>query len=84
MMIFGSNIGFAEAVTPHDTNALTGVSTHGVAYFLYVGVSGDVAVTTGGVDVTFTGMSAGTWHPLPPFTHVKATNTTATNLVAGY
>ena len=67
----------AEAVTPHDTNELTLVSRG-----LWVGGAGNVAVVMAeGDEVTFVGVSAGT---LLPFCvkQVKATGTTATNIVA--
>lgn len=77
-------IAYAEAVTPHDTNALGGVELYGFAQYVYVGVSGDLVVTSAGVDITFTGVAAGEWHSMPPFSHVKSTGTTATDVVAGY
>lgn len=67
------------AVTPHNTNEL---AIHTRA--LYVGVSGDVAVTTtGGSEVTLVGLAAGVFHPIR-VKIVKATGTDATNIVAGY
>jgi len=90
VQVSGSNITFAEAVpgsgAGDDSNDLTSVadSTYASADFLYVGTSGDVVITTGGSDLTLVGLAGGVWHPLPPFTRVKATNTTASDLVAGY
>ena len=49
---------------------------------LYVGVAGDVKVTTaGGDDVTFTGILAGSFIPVQ-VVKVFATGTTSTNIVA--
>jgi len=50
---------------------------------LYVGVGGDVVVTlaTSGSDFTFKNLASGQLLPVQ-FTHVKATNTTATNMIA--
>lgn len=49
---------------------------------LYVGVAGDVKVTTaGGDDITFTGVLAGSFIPVQVL-KVFATGTTATNIVA--
>lgn len=74
----GSNATQATAVTPSDTTVLT--ATKG----LYVGASGDVVVTMfNGVDATFKGLAAGIIHPIS-VTKVKATGTTATNILAVY
>lgn len=68
-----------ETVTPHDTNELTSVSRG-----LYVGVGGNVAVVMAdGTALTFVGVAAGTLLPLR-VKQVKATNTTATSMVAVY
>jgi len=50
---------------------------------LYVGVGGDVVVTlaTSGSDFTFKNVASGQLLPIQ-ITHVKATNTTATNMIA--
>ena len=67
----------AAAVTPSDTDDLTNT-----AYALYVGVAGDIVViTAGGETVTIKAALAGTVLPIV-VTRVKATNTTATNLLA--
>ncbi len=67
----------AAAVTPHDTNELTAV-TRGV----WVGVGGDVAVTTvGGESVTIVGVQAGTMLPIR-VKIIKNTATTATDMLA--
>lgn len=70
--------GQAVAVTPSDDTDLTKV-TRG----LYVGVSGDVNCDIGGVTLIFTAMAAGIIHPIA-VTRVRATSTTATNMVAIY
>lgn len=77
-------IGYAEAVTPSDTVTIPGVAAHGMPNMLYVGGVGDVTIEVHGTNVTFTAMAAGEWHDLPPFARVRATGTTATNLVAGW
>jgi hypothetical protein len=67
----------AAAVTPSDDTDLT-VVTRG----LYVGGAGNVAVITkGGETVTFTGVVAGSILPVR-VARVKATNTTATTIMA--
>lgn len=67
--------GNAFTITPHDTNELAFV-TRG----LYLGVSGDVAVTTSnGDEVTFLNMAAGIIHPL----RVKIVKDTGTDADLG-
>lgn len=69
----------AFAVTPHDTNELT-AHTRGI----YVGVSGDVKVTTtGGDTVTFVDMAAGVIHPIRAKI-IFSTGTDATNIIGLY
>tara|TARA_R100000773_G_C4203633_1_gene105207 strand:- start:660 stop:905 length:246 start_codon:yes stop_codon:yes gene_type:complete len=67
----------AVDVTPHNSNALSSPSA------LYVGVGGDVVVTmaNSATDVTFKNVPSGTFLPIA-VTHVKSTNTTATNILA--
>lgn len=81
--IVGSNIRAAEAVTPADGSDLPLVATYGPACAVYVGTSGSVIITSGGVDLTFANVAAGVWHPMPPFTRVK-TGSGAQNIIAGY
>lgn len=65
------------AVTPNDSTDLT---TPGRG--LYVGVSGDVKVTTvGGDALTFVGLAAGVVHPIMA-KRVWSTGTTATSIIA--
>lgn len=66
------------AVTPHDTNPLSIVPKA-----LYIGGAGDVVLrgVNSGSDVTFVGLAAGTILPVRA-SHVRATGTTATNIVA--
>jgi len=76
----------AAAVTPSNTATIPSISAQGGAgnngCVLYVGVAGDVKVTTaGGDDVVFTGILAGSFIPVQ-VTKVFATGTTATNIVA--
>tara|TARA_R100001463_G_scaffold1991_1_gene8571 strand:+ start:1200 stop:1466 length:267 start_codon:yes stop_codon:yes gene_type:complete len=76
----------AAAVTPSDTATIPSISaadgTGNNGCVLYVGVAGDVKVTTaGGDDVTFTGILAGSFIPVQ-VVKVFATGTTATNIVA--
>jgi len=80
----GSNLAHAEAVTPADGTDLPGVAAWGSASALYVGTSGDVVVTTPDGDVTFSAVAGGVWTPMPPFTRVKSSGTTATDIIAGY
>lgn len=69
----------AFAVTPHDTNELT-AHTRGI----YVGVTGNVKVTTSGGDaVTFVGLAAGVIHPIRAKI-IWSTGTTATSIVGVY
>ncbi len=69
----------AFAITPDDNNDLA-IATRGI----YVGVGGDVAVVTaGGETVTLKNASAGTTLPVR-VARVKATGTTATNLIGLY
>ena len=82
--VVGSNLRHTESVTPSDSTDLAGVASWGSACALYVGTSGDAVITTADGNVTFPNLAAGMWHPMPPFTRVKATGTTATGLVAGY
>lgn len=68
-----------EAVTPHDTNELTAVSRA-----LWIGVAGNVVVVTAnGTTLTLKGASAGQVIPIR-VKQVRATNTTATDIVALY
>tara|TARA_R100000900_G_scaffold145687_1_gene132248 strand:+ start:2091 stop:2357 length:267 start_codon:yes stop_codon:yes gene_type:complete len=76
----------AAAVTPSNTTTIPSVSAQGGSgnngCVLYVGVAGDVKVTTaGGDDVVFTGILAGSFVPVQVI-KVFATGTTATNIVA--
>lgn len=75
VQVSGSNLAAAEAVTPSDAADLPLVATRGAACAIYVGVTGSVVVTTGGIDVTFSNVAAGVWHPMPPFTRVKTAST---------
>jgi hypothetical protein len=67
----------ATSVSPHDTNALDLTSA------LYVGVGGDIVVTMadGGNDATFKNVPSGTFLPIA-VTHVKASGTSATHILA--
>jgi len=80
----------AAAVTPNDTindtTKLTSLKAPGdpSPAGLYVGVSGNVKVRLiSGNDATFVGLAAGVVHPIQ-FTHVYATGTTATSILAVY
>lgn len=68
----------AVAVTPHDTNDLTNISRA-----LWVGAAGNVSVILAedSTAVTLVGVPAGTLLPLR-VKRVRATNTTATSIVA--
>ena len=66
------------AITPHDSNSQPGLPCRA----LFVGGAGALAVIDGsGAAVTLTGVVAGTVLPLE-VSRVKATGTTATNIVA--
>lgn len=72
-----SPAGDAAAVTPNDSTELTNT-----ARALYIGGAGDVSVITlGGTTLTFAGATAGSIIPVR-VTHVRSTDTTATNIVA--
>lgn len=67
------------AITPHDSNELATWSRG-----IYVGTGGNIAVTmANGVDVTFTAVPQGVILPIRTKI-VKATGTTASNLIALY
>ena len=69
---------YAVAVTKSDSTVLNATRA------LYIGGSGDVAVTmAGGGNVTFSALAAGTILPIR-VTKVLSTGTTATNIVALY
>ncbi len=69
----------AAAVTPSDSVALTYASKR-----LWVGGAGNVTlITVGGETVTYTGVPAGSYLRVRA-NQVKATGTTATNIVAEY
>lgn len=73
----GGSAVHAFAVTPHDTNALAYPTTG-----LYIGTGGNVTVTMkSGVDVTFASVPTGMLLPIE-VSHVKATLTTATSIIA--
>lgn len=70
---------YAAAVTPDDSNDLPNASKR-----LWVGGAGNVAlVTVGGSAVTYVGVPAGTYLPVRA-AQVKATGTTATDIIAEY
>lgn len=67
----------AAAVTPNDTTDLPNFSR-----YIYVGGAGNLQVTlVGGTTVTYTGLTAGSRHPLR-VSRVHSTGTTATSIVA--
>jgi hypothetical protein len=69
----------ARAVTPHNTDLLTG----GTCRALYIGTTGNIAVLMAdGTTATFTAVPVGI---LPvQVQRVNSTNTTASNIVALY
>ena len=81
-MDFSAPAAHAYAVTPNDST-----DTAYVFRALYVGVAGNVTLTTvgsgnvAGADVVFTAVPAGSILPIIG-TRVKATGTTATSIVA--
>lgn len=86
----------AKAVTTNDTlnfNAMFG-GTAGAyggtpSNAVWVGATGNINVRLdngkldGAEDIIFHGLIAGTWHTMPPFVHVYAGSTTATNIRVG-
>ena len=67
----------AASITPNDSTDLTN-ATRGI----YIGGAGDISlITVGGDTVTLSGVLAGTILPVRA-ARVRATSTTATNLVA--
>lgn len=76
----------AAAVTPSDTLNIPSPSTEDGSgnngCVLYIGVTGDLKVTTvGGNDVTFVNVQGGTFFPIQVI-KVFSTGTTATNIIA--
>ena len=72
----GMSFGHAEAVTPHNTNDLSGPCDS-----LYVGGAGAVKIdTAGGETVTISGVQAGSCINIRA-TRVYSTDTTATDIV---
>ena len=70
----------ASALVPHDVNALPNTPKA-----LYVGGGGSIVcrLVDDGADVTFVGVPAGAFLPVRA-SHVRATGTTATSIVALY
>lgn len=76
-MALSDPVGHAVAVTPSDS---TDTGLFGASTALYVGVGGDVKLTTfHGDTVTFVSLAPG-WHPIR-VRRVWATGTTATNMI---
>lgn len=72
------------AVTPNDSADLTLPNGFVGTTYLYVGVSGDVAVVTAAGDsVTLKSVAAGYFHPVS-VRKVLATGTTATDILAAF
>lgn len=68
------------AITPDDNNDLP----NGPCVAIWVGVAGNINVTLeGGTTVLLKGATVGRWHWINA-KRVLSTNTTATDLVAGY
>lgn len=67
------------AVTPADGSDLT----NGVCRGLYIGTFGDVTMDVGGATILFKGVSSGSILPVRA-SRVRATGTTATDIVALY
>jgi hypothetical protein len=68
----------AQAVTPNDSTDLPITDCRA----LYIGVGGNISlITNGGQTVTFVGLQAGSILPVR-CSRVRATDTTATNIVA--
>jgi FtsP/CotA-like multicopper oxidase with cupredoxin domain len=74
----------ALTVVPSDTVDLAKPSGVTATKYLYAGVTGDVVIITpSGDTVTLKALAAGVFHPMQA-TRIKATGTTATNLLAIY
>ncbi len=72
---------FIAVVTPSNTDSIKLAGKWPRA--LYVGVSGDVTITTlSGTNVTIDSLAAGVWHPIM-YKKVRSTGTTATNILTG-
>jgi hypothetical protein len=71
----------AVVIAPHDTNPLAGGPTQGI----YVGGAGNIVLRAmnSPADVTLIGVPVGAILPIRAL-YVRATSTTATNLVAFY
>lgn len=83
-MIVDPSGGKVLTVTPHDTDLLAAPSGVTATKYLYVGVTGDVAIVTPSNDhVVLKGLLAGAFHPIQARI-IKATGTTATNILAVY
>lgn len=69
----------ALAVTPSDSTDLTAAPCRA----LYVGTGGNISAVVGGNTVTFTGVPSGSILPVR-ISRVRATSTTASNIIALY
>lgn len=49
---------------------------------IWLGTTGNPVLTVNGTSVTFNGMVAGVWHPMPNFTHMTSAGG-ATGVIAG-
>ena len=73
-----------EAVTPSDTAKLTFNSKAARCRAVYIGGAGDLEmVNEDGTVVVLVGLQAGVVYPIST-DHIKASNTTATDIIAGY
>lgn len=80
VQVIDSNAIRAVAVAPSDTVDLVDGATKGI----YVGGAGNIALTMAdGTSVTFTAVAVGVVHPISVL-RIKATLTTATNILALY
>jgi len=80
----GAGIFTMDAFTAHDSNAMPSDPDGNPPQALYCGTGGDVALVDGnGNAVTLNNLAGGVWHRIV-FQRVKATGTTAGQLVAGF
>ena len=78
--------GNIEVVTPSDTVALrTGDNSYEVpTRAVFISAAGNLnVITAAGQTVLITAPAVGVWHPIA-VTHIKATSTTATPILAGW
>jgi len=61
---------------------MTGPATDSAPNVIYLGATGNPILTVNGISVTFNGLVAGVWHPMPNYTHMTSAGG-ATGVIAG-